>query len=220
MAISARFLIVFRHAARLTDGTPLFSPGGACVHAAGMIAGNSAAASETVRPGDSRPTIVSVVQSAASESLHHRYPTRSIIVGIYRFTGIGVRATGCGGAMPMTVNATPLIVITEPTASGLPPNHDCQKSYPMTTTRSRSGTRSSSARKKRPSSGLHPEKRKVIRRDDRAVDLRPHCPRPRRRAARSNSARRASSPSSRDRETRRSRDMKSRRQSEDGRALR
>ena len=133
--------------------TPLFSPGGACVQAAGMIAANSAAASGTVRPADSRPTIVNVVHSASSESLHHRYPTRSIIVGIYRFTGIGVRATGCAGAMPMTVNATPLIVITEPTAPGLPPNHDCQKSYPMTATRSRSGTRSSSARKKRPSTG-------------------------------------------------------------------
>ena len=47
-----------------------------------MMAANSAAASDTVGRGDSRPTIVSAVQSAASESLHHRYPTRSIIVGM------------------------------------------------------------------------------------------------------------------------------------------
>ena len=76
--------------------TPLFSPGGACDHAAGLIAENSAAASETVRPVASRPIIVSIVQSTASESLHHRYPTRSIAVGMYRFTGKGVRRDGLG----------------------------------------------------------------------------------------------------------------------------
>ena len=151
--------------------TPLFSPSGACAHAAGMIAANSAAASDTVRFGASRPIIVSVVQSAASESLHHRYPTRSIIVGMYRFNRHGCQATGCGGATPITVKAAPLIVIVEPSGRGRVVEPDRQKSYPITATRSRSGTWSSSASKEPAERGLHAEQREVIRRDHRAIDF-------------------------------------------------
>lgn len=38
--------------------------------------------------------MVSIVQSTASGSSHHRYATRSIAVGMYSFTGKGVRPTG------------------------------------------------------------------------------------------------------------------------------
>jgi hypothetical protein len=78
-------------------------------------------------PGDeqaSRPIIVSIVQSTAGESSHHRSATRSIAVGVYSFTGKGVRPTGCA----MIVNATESIgvdVRSEPVPKGtLVPRHD------------------------------------------------------------------------------------------------